>query len=397
MTSGHDGVRVAVGLTRRAGGRVRRTATVTSPALGAPDLWVEVDEAHAAEVTDRADPFLLLTLTLAMREGRDLTVTGAPVDGELLRRLVEFQRIWHAWFDLTPVEVHAEASTTRGDRDAAVVAFSGGADSAFSAWSHTGGRGRQPLRGAMMIHGMDVPLSDPEGFARAMGRARRMTDSLDLDLTVVSTNAWTLPVPIRQYTGMGVAAALHVLGGRYGAGLIPSTATYRGLVVPLNSSPVSDWLLGGDGFAIVHDGAAANRFEKLTALCAWPEAMESLRVCLVDPRHDRNCGTCHKCMMTLAAFRVLGVDAPCFDAVPSAAQFTDWARRWPSGRYHRQEGLVLVDAARERGVDEPWVRALRNRIRVAQLKDGVRAAWPGLADGVASAHRRVRAMGSPRG
>ena len=51
--------------------------------------------------------------------------------------------------------------------------------------------------------------------------------------------------------------------------------------------------------------------------------------------------------------------------------------------------MVLVDAATERGVTEPWVRALHNRIRVAQIKDGIRAAWPGLATGAATAHRRI--------
>lgn len=384
-----DRFEVEVGETRAVDGQARRTATVTSPALGTVELWYEVDEAHADALTDRGDPFVLATLTLAMTEGLDLAVTGAPVDAALLRNLVEFQRIWQVWFGFSPVAIHAQPSPRPDAPDAAVVAFSGGADSAFSAWSHTRGGGGHPVAGGMMIRGIDIPLTDPDGFTGASARARRMTDSLDLDLVVVATNAWTLPVPIGEYTGMGVAAALHVLDGRYGTGLIPSTATYRDLVVPLNSSPVSDWMLGGDAFAIAHDGAAANRFEKLDALTAWPEAMASLRVCLVDPRHDRNCGECHKCMMTLAAFRVLGVEAACFDRVPTATELTAWARRWPSGRYFLQEGLVLVDAARARGVDEPWVRALRNRIRVAQLKDGVRAAWPGLAEGASSVHRRV--------
>jgi len=387
---------VAVDEARPVEGQVRRTATITSPALGTQELWYEVDEAHAEVLTDRGDPFVLGALTLAMTEGRDLVVTGAQVDAALLRNLVEFQRIWQVWFDYSPIVVHAEPSARRDAPDAAVVAFSGGADSAHSAWTNTRGGGRYPVAGAMMIRGIDIPLTDPDGFARASTRARRMTDSLELDLVVVATNAWTLPVPIGHYTGMGVAAALHVLDGRYGTGLIPSTATYRDLVVPLNSSPVSDWMLGGDAFAIAHDGAAANRFEKLDALTAWPEAMAALRVCLVDPAHDRNCGECHKCMMTLAAFRVLGVEAPCFDRAPTPAELTAWARRWPSGRYYLQEGLVLVDAARARGVDEPWVRALRNRIRVAQVKDGVRAAWPGLADGAASVHRRIAEARSTR-
>lgn len=375
------------------GGQFRRSATVMSPALGERALWFEVEASAADRFVTRGDPFVLATLVLAMGEGLPLEVVGAPVDAGLLRHLVEFQRIWDAWFGYTPVPVHADTAAPSDPPPDAVVAFSGGADSAFSAWWHTRGDGGDdpPLRGAMMLRGIDIPLDDATGFASAAARARRMTDSLGLDLTVVTTNAWELPVPIRHFTGMGVSAALHVLGGAYGTGLLPSTASYPDLVVPLNSSPVSDWLLGGSAFAILHDGARYNRFEKLQMLAAWPEAMGSLRVCLDDPAHDRNCGTCHKCLMTLAALRLLGVTADCFDTTPSPSDLTAWAKELPSGRYYQQEGMVLVDRARALGVDEPWVRVLRNRIRVTQLKDGVRGAWPGLADGAARVHRRVAA------
>lgn len=372
--------------------RMRLRAEVTSPALGDRELWFEVDEAQADAVTDRADPFVVSTLILAMAEGRDLHVTGAPVDPVLLRNLVEFQRIWSAWFGYDPVAIHAEAGLATLPPPASVVAFSGGADSAFSAWWHaTGGAGPdRPLGGAMMIHGIDIPVTETTGFTGALARSRRMVDSLGLELSIVATNAWSLPVPMGHFTGMGVAASLHVLGGRFGAGLLPSTATYEDLVVGLNSSPVSDWLLGGSAFEIVHDGARYNRLEKLRLLSEWPEAMDFLRVCLDDPRHDRNCGVCHKCMMTLAAFRVIGVAPECFERMPTGDELRGWARTLPSRPYYLQEGAFLVAAAAERNLDEAWVRTLRRRIRTAHTKQAVRTACPGLADGAASLHRRAR-------
>ncbi len=387
-------VELTTGPARSVEGRMRRAADIRSPALGTRELWYEVDEVHARMITERADPFVVATLIHAMGEGVDLIVNGAPVDGGLLRNLREFQRVWSAWYGLDVVDIHAEVVPSPTPVRAAVVAFSGGADSAFSAWWHARGDGGNdpPLHTAMMLRGIDIPLTEPAAFDRAAARARRMTDDLGLELVVVATNAWSLPVPIDEYTGMGVCAGLHFLGGGHSVGMIPSTATYRDLVVPLNSSPVSDWLLSSAAFAIVHDGARYNRLEKLRALADWPDAMSALRVCLVDPRRDRNCGECNKCMMTLTAFRVIGVEPACFDRVPSGEELRRWARTLPSVDYYLQEGTFLVDAAAEQGIDEPWVGALRNRIRRAHLKNGVRHAFPGVADRVAAAHRRANRM-----
>jgi len=91
------------------------------------------------------------------------------------------------------------------------------------------------------------------------------------------------------------------------------------------------------------------------------------------------------------------IKAALFKPVPVAIAFIVGAFviLWAERREHRITvelraiRRTLIDAARERGIDEPWVRALRNRIRLAQLKDGVRGAWPGLAGGTASVHRRV--------
>ena len=379
--------------------RVRLAADVRSPGLGERELWYEIDAARADWLTDRADPFVVATLLLAMTERRDLTVTGAPVDAVLLRNLAEFQRIWHAWFGYPMVEVLAETSAPALPAPENVLAFSGGADAAFSAWFHTRGDGRasRPVTAAMMIFGIDIPLTEPDGFARASARSRRLVDDLGLEFVTVATNAWTLPVPVPHYTGMGVAAALHSLGGRFGAGLIPSTAAYEDLVVPLNTSPVSDWLLGAARFDIVHSGALFNRFEKLRLLAPWPEAMAGLRVCLLDPRRDRNCGKCNKCMLTLAAFRIVGVEPACFDRPVTGDELLRWARTLPSTRYYVQEGSYLLEGAADRGLDEPWVRALARRVRTVQVKDAVRAAWPGLATGVADLHRRAARFLATRG
>ncbi|MFI5047340.1 MAG: hypothetical protein ACHQIG_09780 [Acidimicrobiia bacterium] len=382
----------------REDGRVRLRAEIRSPAISTRELWFEVDEPRAELTTSGAEPFVLVTLLLAMTERRALRVVDAPVDPVLLRNLREFQRVWESWFGYETVDIDADVGNVGSKPADAVVAFSGGVDSAFSAWWHTRGAAceERPVRSGMMMHGGDIPLADRDGFDSAAARSRRMTESLDLDLVTVATNAWSLPVPITHFTGLAVAGTLHVLGGGFGAGLLPSTATYRDLVVALNTSPVTDWMLGSSTFDVVHDGARYTRFEKLEHLCAWPEALAELRFCLDDPAHDRNCGICHKCMMTAAAFRILGIRPACFDTMPVADELRAWARTLPSRPYYLQEGAELVRAAVERGLDEPWVRTLDHRIRIAHAKQGIRLAWPALADTASSLHRRARLLANER-
>jgi hypothetical protein len=394
LTHGRDGVLEVRLLPREEHRGVRLRAGLQSPALGSRELWFEIDAAHAGLATTGVEPFVLVGLLLAMVERRDLRVRGAAVDPILVRNLFEFQRIWQAWFGYDVVGIDAELGVRGTSASTSVVAFSGGVDSAFSAWSNAGGRVRpdRGLRGAVMMHGGDVPLDDETGFRNAAARSRRMVESVGIDFCEVATNAWTLPVPVPHFTGVGVAATLHTLGAGYGAGLIPSTASYADIPVRLNTTPVSDWLLGSSAFEVVHDGARYNRFEKLAFLVEWPEALGSLRVCLRDPSHHRNCGRCHKCMMTIAGFRILGVRPPCFERLPDADDLQTWARTLPSRDFYLHEGAALVRGATDHGLREPWVRTLDRRIRVAATKRGLRAAAPRLSAAVRGAHRKVNAL-----
>jgi hypothetical protein len=150
-------------------------------------------------------------------------------------------------------------------------------------------------------------------------------------------------------------------------------------------------MLGSSTFEIVHDGAAYNRVEKLRLIANWEEAIESLRVCLVDPRHDRNCGQCNKCILTILAFWVLGIEPRCFETVPSDAMVVRWAASFPNRSFYEHEAHALVHEAETRDVSEEWVRAMRRRLWLIRSKEGVRRSFPGFADRVATVHRRVHA------
>ena len=382
-------------------GRLRLSAELHAPNGARDELWYEIDEYAQGALVDSADPFVTAFLPLAMRRGHDLRVVGGGVSPSLVENLARFQEVWHAWHGLPIVSVVADEEHERAERPGpAVTSFSGGVDSAFTAWRHT--RGTAPrgpkLTAALMLHGVDIPIANVVGFTRSAARSRRMLDSLGLDLVTVRTNVFAVAGGRDYPIAAGLASGFHLLGARFGTGLVPSTTSYRHLVFPLGSSPVSDALLGSDRLEVVHDGAGDERFDKIAQLATWDEALDSLRVCLSDPQHHRNCGRCVKCMMLLLTFRVLGVTPRCFDTPPSDDEILAWIPSLPSRPLDVQDAWTLVEQAARRGIDEPWTRALRRKLLVIRTKEAVRRGAPAWSARVTDVHRRVaRALRSRRG
>jgi hypothetical protein len=240
-----------------------------------------------------------------------------------------------------------------------------------------------------MVHGFDIPRTDTDGFRGAVARSHGVLENLGLELITVETNAWELPGEYAHFVALRLASVLHLVAGRFGTGLIPASASYEALLLPLGSSPVTDRLLGSSNFAVVNDGAGYNRLEKLRLLAGWGEAIESLRFCPVNPRHDRNCGRCTKCILMILTFRVLGIEPRCFDPVPTDELVLRRAGQIQSHPFFVHEARTILDEADARGIDEPWMRALRRRVWLIRSKQSVRELFPVLADRVAAAHRRV--------
>ena len=348
-------------------------ATIESPDQTRSRLWYRLPIQHRSAVSRNADPFAIATLMLAMRRAADLVIHGT-VSPSLLQNLEEFQAAWVAWRpqQLTLVEILPEKEQEREKQDVppqAISAFSGGVDSAYTAFCHrTGryGRRQRHLTAGMMAHGFDIPIDETQDFDQAAQRSAAMLSSLGMELIPVATNfRQVIPIPWEDVFGMATAACLMLLQERFSEGLIAGSYSYSKLNFPYGSNPLSDRLLSSQSFAVIHDGAEHSRFHKMKVIKDWPEALQQLRVCWQGAQRDRNCGNCEKCIRNILNFRALGVGLPpCFEQDVSNRQI----------RQLRLKGAsltaieLLLQYVEEADAKEAWVTALetalwRNRAR----------------------------------
>ena len=331
-------------------------------------LWFRVNEALAGALTGRADPFLLSAVHHAMDEKASaLWVEGAPVTRALLAAVDEFQRAWACWHaDLVTVPLVVDEETDRPAADRpAVLCFSGGIDSCYSVYRHL--LCEEPLRGprveaALMVHGFDIPLLDADGFQTALARSRRILDDVPLEILTMETNARNINLNWDRSHALGCAAALTLLGERFGTGLIASTFPYSHLRAG-GSNPTTDWLLGSRYFEIRNDQAASTRLQKVLELVNWPHALKNTRFCWKDDLYG-NCGRCSKCLVTAMMLRCAGAESlDCFESPLSDSSIAErLGHVKASGALERFDLLEIHRHAKARGLDLPWMPVLERRL-----------------------------------
>lgn len=339
-------------------------------------LWYRLPAEYADRISDRADPFVVAILLIAMQQSTDLVVHG-EVSPSLLQNLAEFQAAWACWRPQTyrQIEITADIereSPTIASQETAIAAFSGGVDSCLTAFRHKTGRcGRlaRKLQTGLMVHGFDIPLNQSLVFERAVEKSKTILASLGLDLIPMTTNYRELQPKLNwlDLYGPAVASCLMLFQKGYTTGLIGSAFSYHNLLLPRGSNPVTDHLLSSQSFQIIHDGAGLTRLGKIQEIANWPEAIQNLRVCWEGVQLDRNCGRCEKCIRTILGFRVLGLGLPgCFDQ-----DITDEQILGIKGLNHIQlyELDLILEEAKTAGLSESWVTALekcisRNRLRL---------------------------------
>lgn len=346
--------------------------TIETPDRERNLLWYRVLTEQSSLLTKSCDPFVAATIFLAMSQGTDVLVHG-EVSPSLLQNLEEFQAVWSCWRPecYQQVEITADIEQeypVANSLERAISAFSGGLDSCFTAFRHSQGRcgrNQRPLQAGLMVHGLDIPLSTPEFFDRAMQKSRLALTSLGLELIPMATNFRNFQQRWEDAHGTAVASCLMLLQGGYSMGLIPSSDPYHALDLSWGwgSNPLTDPLLSSKTFSIIHDGGAFSRPAKLMQVAEWSEALQTLRVCWQGEQKDRNCGYCEKCVQAILTFRALGLDLPpCFEN-----DVTDQEIARVLNRNLLTEYAPILAFAKDRSISDSWVTVLEEFMNASEI------------------------------
>ncbi|MBK3734332.1 hypothetical protein GAY29_14740 [Azospirillum brasilense] len=370
--AGNGGLHIGVEETA-SGGLVRRTVLLSEDGTRRRHRVVYEFEEPAGTAADRPmDGTVMAVLFHAMERGLPVHVHG-PLTRTALHNIDALQGVWRRWrpdryrtVEIIPERVVDRNAPKPGRR--AIAAYSSGLDSTFTILRHRlllPPERRHTVGALLMVHGFDVELDRAEDFERLVERTRPFRDLVGLELRVVRTNSKELHLQNWQDSHAAeLAACLHLHEAEFEFGLIGSTKPYDALVIPYGTTPIADHLLSGDGFSIVHDGAAYSRTEKAAAVAAYPEAVGSLRVCWEGAQQFRNCGVCEKCVRTRMNFAAAGVLAPdCFDGPLDPSRIAGIpVRNEPQAAELRS----ILAYARQHAVEGEWLERLKERVSAIQ-------------------------------
>ena len=259
----------------------------------------------------------------------------------------------------------------------AVVAFSGGVDSAFSVWRHL--NAPEPHRSCrihrpLLVHGFDIALADEASFATAQQAAQRTLADVGLSLLAVRTNFQeVVRVNWEHVFAAALVSAMHLCKAECGVALIGSSEPCSSLIIPWGSSPITDHLLSSDTMEVVHDGASFGRSAKVAGIADWQAACDNLRVCWQGVHHGRNCGRCEKCQRTMFNYRCNKLPVP--DCLPQGIDYGLLKSIGITSPSLASEWSQILATATQNGLDERWMRIVESKLRRGQRSHGQQRHW----------------------
>ena len=349
--------------------------------MAAVNAWtsgVPLDSAHEASLAAFLFP--------AMVAGTDLRIDG-PVSARLIEAVPAIQQIFRLW-DRRAGIIRVGGSGTRTAVPPTPTGvgcfFSAGVDSFYSVLQH-----RDEITELVFVHGFDVPLERATASDRIVDGVRSAAAEMGKPLVEVWTDLRRFSDPRvswNLYHGAALAMVAHLLSARFERVYVPATHTFAHLL-PWGSHPLLDPLWSTEALEIVHDGAGVTRPEKVEFVSAHDVALSWLRVCWESRATAYNCGSCEKCLRTMAALELSGAlqRSRTFPVRLDLAKIRRLRVQGDSGRAFWSDVAVRAGEKGNRALAEAAVAAMRRRgdlrkmahrsIRV--VRSLVRRGWSG--------------------
>jgi hypothetical protein len=253
-----------------------------------------------------ASPFLAATLLPAMAWQQDLHI-DATVSPLLLARIDRLARMY-ALMDptLRPPTVTVAATAVRPPASRAVAAlFSRGVDSTYTAAVD---RTEPGVLDELIYCSTLEPAHGTAVQDEELVLARQVAERIGLPLRAVWTDLRSFTDPMLGWStmhGSGLGALALLVGQAY-RHVVVATAYDIASLVPCGSMPMTDVLWSTEAMSLYHDDLDRSRQDKIDWLVQHrPDLLALLKVCYAQDRPD-NCGTCHKCLLTMSGLRAAG-------------------------------------------------------------------------------------------
>jgi hypothetical protein len=249
----------------------------------------------------RAEAVLTAVVPAALAAGATLAAE-APVDPGWAAGVDRASALMATWWDhaaASPVRAPAGAPPPPAGATGTALCFTGGVDS-FWALLHGG---HDPTH-LLYVVGYDVELDDEARVESQVGAVRAVAASLGLEPLFVRTDLRRHPhvraVNWERLHGAAIAAAGIVASTVVGRLVVPPSYA-DGRLIPWGSRPDLDplWSIPGT-LEVAHSATPLPRFDRVRAIAGDPLVHQHLRVCWEHRTADANCGTCEKCVRTMA-------------------------------------------------------------------------------------------------
>ena len=339
------------------------------------DLYFEFPTAYREFISESADAFAAAMLLPAMRAGERLEIVP-PVSPGFTFQLQRIRNIFHNWFpEFARVEIvtSGDHAGTSGVPAAAASFYSGGVDSFYTLLRYRHDEVLPvPLTHSIFMRGIETELERTRGVEASERHAIEVANATGVQCIVGETNLRShFPIDWEaRYMGSALAATGLALGRGLGYVCIPSSYTYRDMVIG-GSTPLTDEMFSTPNTRILHDGADTPRPQKVERIVRWRRdlVLSHLRVCSRNFGGTFNCGECYKCVRTAIALEVLGIRTD--SGIFTNSSTTHW------GRVALTDKLSLIEEnlefARQHRSEAHLIDLLRRVVRRRRSRDALRA------------------------